>query len=104
MRDKFVTRYLGEFQLKGFEKAVGVCELVAGVSQPDDSAEVREKFAAGLKLFREKRFDEAEASFQRVLALKANDGPAKFYLARLDEFRTHAPPADWTGEIDLKEK
>jgi len=104
VRDRFVTRYLGELRLKGFEKAVGVYELVAGVGQPDGSAEAREAFAAALKLFREKRFDEAETAFHRVLALKPNDGPAKFYLARLDEFRTHTPPADWAGEIELKEK
>ena len=86
---RLVTRYLGLFRLKGFEKAVEVYELIgrAGTSRknPRTCASASSKRRA---LFVKKDFAGAEAAFRRVLEIEPNDGPAKFYLEQIEEFRS----------------
>lgn len=100
---KFTTRFLGNFQLKGFEKSVGVFELVGKLEAAEESRTLREAFAAALKLFQEKKLAEAETAFQKILETNPKDGPSKFYIKHLAELKEH-PPEDWTGEVELKEK
>ena len=57
-----------------------------------------------LKEFQEKRFDAAESSFRSVLEIKPEDGPAKFYLHQIEDMRRETLPADWKGEVELKDK
>lgn len=101
---KLLTRFLGDFRLKGFERSVAVHELVGKPDQAETFRAAHEAFAAALGLFREKKLAEAEAAFHRVLEISPKDGPAKFYLKHLAELRDHPLPADWSGEVELKEK
>ncbi|MCX6894827.1 MAG: CHASE2 domain-containing protein [Verrucomicrobia bacterium] len=101
---KLLTRFLGDFRLKGFERSVAVHELVGKPDQAETFRAAHEAFAAALQLFREKKLAEAEAAFHRVLELSPKDGPAKFYLKHLAELCDHPLPADWSGEVELKEK
>jgi adenylate cyclase len=98
------TRFLGSFQLKGFEKAFGVYELVGQVTVAEAHKPLDDAFAKALKLFSEKNFSGAEAAFKDVLAISPNDGPSKFYLKFIAEIRDHPLPAHWKGEVELKEK
>jgi adenylate cyclase len=102
--DRLVTRPLGRFQLKGFEKNVEVFELLGRLESAEGSQPLRAAFALALRLFQEKKFDEAEAAFGKVLEIEPNDGPAKFYLKQTAGWREQAPPEDWSGEVELKEK
>ena len=101
---RLVTRFLGRFQLKGFERSVSVFELAGPMEKAGAVRSLHEAFAAALKLFQEKNLAAAEAAFKRVLEIKPNDGPAKFYLKHLAELREHPPSSEWTGEVELKEK
>jgi adenylate cyclase len=101
---KIITRYLGLFRLKGFEKAVGVHELTGRVEQEAESRELRERFARALAALAAKDFAAAEAAFHRVLEISPKDGPSKFYLEQMEDLRVTALPADWKGEITLKDK
>lgn len=102
--DQFITRPLGRFRLKGFEKSVEVFELAGWREQAGALQPLRERFAAALERFQRRDFAEAEARFQQVLQLQPDDGPAKFYLKHLAELRDHPPGPDWQGEVELKEK
>jgi adenylate cyclase len=103
--DLFVTRLVGHFQLKGFEKVVEVYELVSTKENAEPSRAWRETFAQGLEQFQKRNFDAAELIFRRVLDLHENDGPAKFYFKQIAELRAAEQlPDDWIGEIELKEK
>ena len=102
--DRFVTRYLGRFQLKGFEKVVEVFELIDRPNQAEGSRPWSASFAEAVEHFQKKNFDSAETGFRRTLELKPNDGPSKFYLAKVAELRGHPLPDGWAGEIELKEK
>ena len=63
---RLLTRYLGLFRLKGFEKAVGVYELIGRPEQDAESREMRERFASALEKFTKRDFAGAEEEFRRT--------------------------------------
>jgi adenylate cyclase len=104
VKDKFVSRFLGNFQLKGFEKAVEVYELISFPEQSEDSKWYRESFAEALALFKARKWDEADHAFHCIAEKRGADGPSKFYLKQIAELRAEELPASWDGSIELKEK
>ena len=101
--DKFLTRYLGRFILKGFEKSVDVHELVGnrGTATPPVW---HGEFEEALRLFQQRDFGAAERSFARVLESASTENTTKFYLKHLKEVVESPPPENWSGEVELKEK
>ena len=100
--DRFATRSLGKFRLKGFEKSVEAFELLG---QKNGTLEQwLTDFDSALTAFAHGELDVAECAFRRVLELRKEDGPARFYLERIQELRAAPPSATWTGEVDVKEK
>ena len=104
VRGKFITRFLGQFILKGFEKTVDVYELLGFLEETARYRAIGEAYAAALKEFQEGNFSAAETLLQEVLAAHPKDGPSKFLLKTLADFREHPPEPGWRGEIELKEK
>ena len=102
--DRIVTRPCGRFRLKGFEKAVEVHEIIDPIERAETTRAWRDAFAEALKEFQAARFDAAGKRFRHVLDLHPDDGPATFFLHRIEELRDEPPPAGWQGEIELKEK
>jgi adenylate cyclase len=102
--EQFVTRKLGQFQLKGFEGLVEVHELVAFPDQVEASRAWREAFAEALNNFEQRNLVFAEIGFRRVSELKPEDGPAKFYLARIKELAEQELPEAWATHTIVKEK
>ena len=104
VQGRLVARFLGLFKLKGFERSVGVYELVGTPEKAESFRALHEAFGAALKLFQERKLAGAEIAFQKVLEINPKDGPSKFYLKHLAELKEHPLPDDWTGEVELKEK
>jgi adenylate cyclase len=102
--DNLVVRPLGSFQLKGFEGLVAVHELVDRPDQAERSREWREAFAEALNNFEQRNLEFAELGFRRVLDLKPEDGPSKFYLHRIAEMARESLPENWATYTILKEK
>jgi adenylate cyclase len=102
--DRFTTRSLGRFQLKGFERAVNVYELLGTPSDAAATAERHRDFDSALHLFQQRDFSAAESAFQRLAQAAPNDGPVQFYLKQIAEVRDHPLPDNWQGEVELKEK
>jgi adenylate cyclase len=101
---RLVTRYLGLFRLKGFERAVAVYELIAFLEKEAESRPLRECFAVALDKLAKKDFAGAEEAFRRVQEINPDDGPAEFCLEQIQELRTAELPVEWKGEITLKDK
>jgi adenylate cyclase len=103
---RLVTRYLGLFRLKGFEKAVSVHELMDRPENAEKTAGLRRRFDEARELFGKKDFAGAEAAFRRVLESTPGDGPSRFYLQEIERLRSGEGelPPDWKGEITLKDK
>jgi adenylate cyclase len=104
VRDALVARFCGVFRLKGFEKSVEVYELIDPLEKAERTLAWRQAFSAALDYFRKRDFATAETAFRRVLELRPEDGPTKFFLHKLDEFRADPPPDGWKGDVELKEK
>jgi len=100
--DRFATRSLGKFRLKGFEKSVEVFELLGQKSGTPEQWLI--DFDSALKAFTRGELDAAEREFRKVLELRKEDGAARFYLERIQELRAVPASAAWTGEVDVKEK
>jgi adenylate cyclase len=100
----FIFRLCGNFQLKGFERAVPVYEIVGMPDVEEATKAWREAFATALDHFKKADFDAAEAGFRCVLQVRPDDGPSKFYLKEITELRQEPPEAGWQGEVELKDK
>jgi len=99
-----VCRLVGYFKFKGLFKPIEVHELIGPKEREEETKPWREAFAEGIRLFQRKNFNAAELEFNRTLQLRANDGPARFYLERINELGSKQLPDDWKGEIDLSAK
>jgi len=102
--DRFVTRALGSFQLKGFEGLVEVHELLGRPEQAETTRTWREAFAEALNNYEQRHLEFAEMGFRQVLELRPGDGPATFYLQRVAELAKQTLPDDWATHTVLKEK
>lgn len=100
---RLVTRRLGAFQLKGFDTSVEVYELVDRPEQADASRAWLEAFAGALTAFEEFDLEKARAGFERVLELRPGDGPARFFLSRIEESREQ-PKEKWSVVTVVREK
>ena len=102
--ERLVMRALGKFQLKGFAGLVEVHELIGWPQQAESSRAWREAFAEALQNYEQRNLEFAELGFRRVLELRPDDGPAKFYLQRIAELASQLLPDNWATHTILKEK
>ncbi len=102
--DGFVTRRLGRFRLKGFEKSVTVHELLASRGDGDPYASLCNTFESAVNLYQSGELHDAELDFHRVLAAFPEDGPSRFYLRELELLRDQPTPEGWDGVVELHEK
>lgn len=102
--DRLVTRPLGLFQLKGFDKPIGVFELVGWPEEVESTRPWRDAFAQALENYHGRKLETAAKGFQRTLELKPEDGPSRFYLARLEELKGMTLADDWATHTIMREK
>ena len=96
-KDQVTARRLGAVRVKGKRKPVRIYEL-RGMGQPSaEEAAVIRAFEAAVDDFAERRWDEAEAGFKKVLGSWADDAPCRRYLEEIGEYRVQPPPPQWDG-------
>ena len=117
VKDRFIFREIDAVAVKGKKIPVRIYELMdyresqeSGVrSQESESikktkAEFAKEFEGALALYKEKRFAEAKERFTAMLKKYPDDGPAKLYIERCDEYTKNPPPPDWDGAYVAKTK
>ena len=120
VEDQLLSRKVGWFKFKGFGEAVEVYELIGPIEEKlaEATRDWRNAFDEALTDFCRKRFSAARDKFQLAIKLRQDaergsladeetppdDGPSKFYLARIEEFKKDPPPEGWKGVIEMKEK
>jgi len=102
--DRLLTRSLGFFQLKGFEKPVEVHELVGYPAEAEATRAWRDEFGRALENYQQRNLEFAMADFRSVLELRPNDGPARFYIERIEDLLSQTLPEEWSTHTVLKEK
>ncbi len=104
LESRIASRCLGYFRLKGFDSVVEVHEVLGDGADQNDAAQWRARFELALHHFQRGELEKARSAFAETLALRPDDGPARFYLDHLAERPPGPLPPEWTGEINLKEK
>jgi adenylate cyclase len=102
---KFVTRPLGEFRLAGKTQSVVIHELICRAEEEQGEAVWIEVFEQALDSFRGAEFEQARLLMQRAMKARGGaDGPAEFYLRKIDTVETSEQLENWTGVVSFTEK
>ena len=100
-REQIEARELDMLKVKGKARPVRVYELMARKGElTAEQTKVRDSFAAGLKLYRERRFLEAKVLFDAA----TTDGPSCTYAARCSRYLEQPPRPDWDGTYEMQTK
>jgi len=100
-----VGRFLDFLAVKGKKEPVKVHELVCEVGkEPPGWNELIELYNRAIQLHLERKWDEAIATFEQILARWPDDGPSRTYIARCNEYKENPPPEGWDGRYILTHK
>jgi adenylate cyclase len=103
-----VFRELDLIRVKGKSQPVTLYELVATRGTPEgDAPDVEERlefFAQGRACYRERRWQDAQIVFERLLERWPEDGPARMYLNRCKEYLVAGPEENWDGVYVMTHK
>ena len=99
--DDVIVRELDDVRVKGKHEPVKIYEVLGALDQitPELDA-ARRCFQAGLRLYKERRWDEAIREFQTI----PNDAPSQIYITRCQQYRITPPPENWDGVFEMKTK
>jgi adenylate cyclase len=100
-------RELDLIQVKGRLLPVTIYEVLPADIRTDagrEYAELAELFGRGREAYKQRHWSIARRIFDDVLRRWPNDGPARVFLARSEEYLTEEPPADWDGVYVMKHK
>ena len=98
VKEHFVTRPLDLVSVKGSEKGVRIYELMAETGNADERTRAIAALAEkALKLYLERRWDEAGMCCGEILELNRGDEPARILMERCRTYRETPPPLNWTG-------
>jgi adenylate cyclase len=101
----FVFRELDLIRVKGKKEPVVICELVCDVKSLTPEIEMLlDCFADARKLYEERRWTEAQSAFQTIIDRWPEDGPARAYWIRCQEYLFDEPPANWDGVFTMTHK
>ena len=96
-KDHITARRLGAVRVKGKRKPVRIYELRGMGQAGAEEAGGIQAFEAAVDAFAERRWDEAEAGFKKVLERWPDDPPCRRYLEEIRDYRVQPPPPQWDG-------
>jgi adenylate cyclase len=103
-----VFRELDLIRVKGKLQPVTIYELLGTrerLAQTDNDWGARlDLFGQGRERYRERRWGEARAVFQALLDRWPEDGPARVFAARCQDYLSQGPEADWDGVYVMTHK
>jgi len=106
----FLFRELDLIRVKGKHQPVTIYELFARVSDLAQEGALAEaerrilQFDEARKLYRQRRWVEAQQTFQAMLDRWPNDGPSLVYFKRCQEYLSEEPVSDWDGVFTMTHK
>lgn len=104
-KDRVTVRFLDFLAVKGKKEPVKVHELVCEKGkEPPGWSELSELYDTAIKLHLDRKWDEAIAKFEELLARWPDDGPSKTYIGRCQEYKDNPPPENWDGSYHLTHK
>ena len=102
---EFVFRELDLIRVKGKLQPVVIYELIgATATVTADTRSRLDRFREARSLFQQRRWYDAQSAFQSILDQWPEDGPARAYWKRCQEYLFDEPPANWDGVFTMTHK
>ena len=102
-----LVRELDLIRVKGKLQPVTIYELMrteADVDRRKEAVELIELFERGHQAYKQRYWGTAKKIFEDMLGRWPNDGPARLFLARCEEYLSEEPAADWDGVYVMTHK
>jgi adenylate cyclase len=101
----FVFRELDLIRVKGKLQPVVIYELVTAAADLSADTQARlDRFHQARALFQQRRWLDAQSAFQSILDQWPDDGPARAYWKRCQEYLFDEPPSGWDGVFTMTHK
>ncbi len=107
VKNKAVVRELDMIQVKGKNEPVKVYELLGMAGElklSDDEKQALDLYHEGLKLYRERKWEEAIAYMLQAHQLDPKCHTAQIYSERASLYQIAPPPDDWNGIFIMASK
>jgi adenylate cyclase len=107
---EFVYRELDLIRVKGKTHPVMIYELIGRVGEESaygSFADLQlrlDQFSRGRNLYRARQWEEAQRVFQIMIDKWPDDGPARTYWKRCQEYLFDEPPSGWDGVFTMTHK
>jgi adenylate cyclase len=101
------VRELDLIRVKGKLQPVTIYELLRVETDGDkreEAVELVELFERGHQAYKQRYWGTAKKIFEDMLRRWPNDGPARLFLARCEEYLAEEPSADWDGVYVMTHK
>ncbi len=108
--DGFLFRELDLIRVKGKLQPVVIYELIGRATENSTygtAEEVRQRlelFRQAHELYRKRRWEDAQKSFQIILDQWPDDGPSRTYWKRCQDYLFDEPPSGWDGVFTMTHK
>jgi adenylate cyclase len=108
--DGFVFREMDLIRVKGKLQPVTIYELIGRAGEnsvygtPDEVCVRLELFRQAHDLYRKRRWEEAQRTFQSILDKWPDDGPSRTYWKRCQDYLFDEPPTGWDGVFTMTHK
>jgi adenylate cyclase len=102
--DRVLVRELDMIRVKGKFLPVTIYEVLDAEALGIGGKELVELFARGQNAYRQRDWRAAGQAFEQVLDRWPDDGPARIFLRRCEEYLAEEPEADWDGVYVMKHK
>ncbi len=105
--DEFFTRRMDKVRVVGRNKPVNLHQLsyskdIGGFTEQERQGYV--KYQAGLDMFYEQQWNDAEKLFKEAQKLMPGDVPSRLFIERCKNYRKKAPPKNWDGVYRMETK
>src|SRR5271166_2973920 len=106
----YVIRELDLIRVKGKKLPVTIYELigrqgeVSDYGSPEDTQKRLEQFRQARELYTQRQWEQAQRSFETILATWDTDGPSRTYWKRCQEYLFDEPPSGWDGVFTMTHK
>lgn len=106
VKGKVIVRELDMIQVKGKTEPVKVYELLgrSDMKLTDSEKRALELYHEGLKLYRDRKWEEAIAYMQQAHSLDSKCYVAQIYTQRASLYQISPPPDDWNGVFVMATK
>jgi adenylate cyclase len=102
--ERVLVRELDLIRVKGKLLPVTIFEVLDAAALGEDGKELVNLFSGGLEAYKKRNWHDAGQAFEQVLDRWPDDGPARVFLARCNEYLAEEPAAEWDGVYVMKHK